>query len=360
MATKVAVPKIKIDRDVAQREHHVAATTAAQDRFSQAQKITERQPTAFTVAAVEAVHVPAHVQRAVEFSWEACVPGAIVRVPLELIDLNPLGPRHFYGHKVTSKVASTFKQGQDDAAHAYVENQRVKLIDGKTRFLSAKYTGIGFLDLKFEKAPASKLELFKRASALNDNRSAPTALDYAVSLKNLLDQGAVESQKDLQLHVPGPDGKSVLTESTVSQYLRIARMPEQVQEVLAEEPEIFGTAILYALSELFIGTDEDPALRSTRTGMAVDVAEEIKRRKLNKVQATALVKSKLEGPKRRDRSDSFPIPIWGHKGSLKISHRKGRLEFSVSGMTKDELVELHKRLIQLTSEAAATTSGSST
>lgn len=57
-------------------------------------------------------------------------------------------------------MASTITEYQDDAAHGYIKDGRVKLIDGGTRVRAAKVSGVDHLDVKFEPEPESPLAPF--------------------------------------------------------------------------------------------------------------------------------------------------------------------------------------------------------
>lgn len=287
-----------------------------------------------------------------EFSFEACVPGAIVRVPLHLIDINPLSPRRNYTEEVVDKIVLTLPSGQFDAAHGYIEGGRVKLIDGGTRFRAARDTDTKFLDVKFEPAPESKLALFNRARDYNENRSDTTPLDFALSLRALLEEGAVASQKDLVTQVKGPNGKDALNEGAVSKYLRIARMPGAIQRMMASHESTATMRALFGVSELFPEDLSDEKL-SERTFMAKEIVEEIKLRNLNVKQIESLVKSKLEGPKSRERSTAHPLSFGTYKGVIKTFAKKGRFELQLNGLDEskqkqlqDELEAVVKRVLQ--------------
>lgn len=291
-----------------------------------------------------------------DFIAEQCQPGMTVRVPLRLIDLNPLSPRRTYSPEVVDKIADSLPNEQFDAAHGYVEDGRVKLIDGGTRWHAARDTGTATLDIKIEAPPKTKLDLFNRARELNDNRSDTTALDYALSLRALLEQGAVGSQKELLTAVKGPNGKEPLTETTLSKFLRIANLPQVVQRQMATSEACSTAAMLYAVSALFNGDlNEDEV--AARTSLALEIVEAIKNGQLNSRQAESLVKSKLEGPKTRERSTSHPLEFGNHKGAIKCFSKKGRIEFKMTGLSPKDIAlyetEIEKLCNRLSAQKAA-------
>lgn len=343
-------PKLKLDAKTAMEQHQAASTQSAVDRFAAAEAIISVQPTGLTPPRSEPP--PSQLPEPISnsgvlpraFDPSACVVGTIVSVPLHLIDLNPVSPRHIYTDEEIDKIAKTLPDGQDDAAHGYVENGRVKLIDGGTRYRSAKVTDCRTLDVKIEEAPKDTLELYLRARALNEQRSDTKALDFALSLGQLLKLGAVANQRELMEKVQAPGGGR-LTESNISTYMRITRLPERVQRSMCQAPETSTVVALYAVSELF-GADQTGDDGESAVEKALDIIGEIKRRKLNSKQIQELVKSKREGPKPRERSSSTPIEIGTHKGQIKTFARKGQIQLEVNGLLESELPEFKATLMK--------------
>lgn len=357
------VRKLKLDNAQAMQAHQQAASSAAVDKFAAAEAITKIQPHGLASstphvdvgapkapndAAAQAAPV---VTTPVAFDLSVCAPGAIVRVPLYMIDINPLSPRQIYTGEEIDKIAKTLPNGQDVAAHGYVAEGRIKLIDGGTRFRAAKITDRSYLDVKIEDAPKDKLDLFRRARELNEQRSETGALDFALSLHTLLREGAVTSQRELIEKVEAPGGGR-LSEGTVSQYLRMARMPEKLQRAMVGAEETATAAALYAIATMF-DENMDEAQQEQRQELAFEVIEEVKRRKLNKAQIVALVKSKLDGPKSRDRSTVHPLAFGPHKGQIKMFTRKGKIDLSLAGLSETEMPEVRTVLVKALEEFMA-------
>lgn len=350
------VRKLKLDNAQAMQAHQHAASAAAVDKFAAAEAITKKQPHGLAspapaeAAVIATATAPASTSgmpvatTAVAFDLSVCVPGAIVRVPLYMIDINPLSPRQIYTGEEIDKIAKTLPNGQDVAAHGYVAEGRIKLIDGGTRFRAAKITDRSYLDVKIEEAPKDKLGLFRRARELNEQRSDTGALDFALSLHTLLKEGAVASQRELIEKVEAPGGGR-LSEGTVSQYLRMARMPEKLQRAMVGSEETSTAAALYAIATMF-DEEMDEALQEQRQELAFEVIEEVKKRKLNKAQIVALVKSKLDGPKSRDRSTVHPLAFGAHKGQIKMFTRKGKIDLTLAGLSEAEMPEVRTVLVK--------------
>lgn len=336
------VIKIKADTRAAIAKHHAASSASADNRFAAAAAITEQRPHGLAVGPEKAaVPTPASA-----FSFEACSVGSIVSVPLSIVDPNPLSPRHIYKHSEVNRIAETLPDGQDVAAHGYIKDGRIQLIDGGTRLRAARITDRGVIDVKIEEAPADDLALFTRARELNERRSPTTALDFALSLKTLLDRGALASQDDVVRAVKSPDD-APLSKSLVSMYLRVARMPERIQRVMAEQPESSSLAALYAVSELFEGLPVgNEAAHEIALEKALLIVDEIIRRKLNRAQITAMVKAHIQGPKTRERSALLPLDFGLQKGQVKVFGRKGQIDLSLKGLTESELPEVRSVLVK--------------
>ena len=135
------IRKVKIDTKQAMQAHQQAASSAAVDKFAAAEAITKVQPTGLaptspthTSTSAPAIAPNTVVTTITDFDLSVCVPGAIVRVPLYMIDINPFSPRQIYTGEEIDKIAKTLPNGQDVAAHGYVADSRIKLIDGGTRY----------------------------------------------------------------------------------------------------------------------------------------------------------------------------------------------------------------------------------
>jgi len=283
-----------------------------------------------------------HAATTSEFSPAFCVVGAIVAVPLSLIDLNEFGPRRMYTHEVVDKIAKTMPAGQDVAAHGYLQDGRIKLIDGGTRFRAVQISGKATLDVKIEPAPKDNLALFLRARELNENRSDTTALDFALSLKALIDGGAVKNQRELAEKVPNADGTK-MHEASVSQYMRIAGMPEKIQRAMGESEATSTFTALYEVSALFKDQLEGDALMKA-IELALSIVEETKLKQLNKKQISALVTSKIEGPKTRVRSLVHPIQEGRVKGQIKTFEKRGQIDMTLRGLQPEQLPLLREKI----------------
>lgn len=351
MVTKI--PKVRVIPDTALEAHQASSAAAAVDRFANAAAITKQQPDGLAPRAPSVQSTTRNVVQAPQFTETITVTtavdlgtvpiGAIVKVPLHLVDLNKYGPRQVYSMNTVDVVGSTIDQGQDDAAHGYIEEGRVKLIDGGTRFLAAQSKGVPTLDVKIEEAPANAIELFLRARDLNEKRSGTTPFDFAMVIKKLLDDGHVATQAEIAEKIPAPNSGGKMSPGTVSQYISIASMPTRVQQRMIDWPETSTMAALYAISQLF--SDKEQANDEDQINLALDLCDEIKDRKLNKEQIAKLIQSRLTAPKQRDRSVVQPLEVFGLKANIKTFPKKGRLELSLSGLTPEQSIRVRDAVV---------------
>ncbi len=336
MATNIP-PRAKINPRQAMQGLMERAGAAAQDRFSLAEQITRDKPTGLSTTASPTA---AKVTTTQAFDLSVCVPGTIVSVPLHMIDLNDLGPRQIYQAAEVDKIAETIAKSQDDAAHGYVKDGRVKLIDGGTRFRSAKVSGVDTLDVKFEEEPISLVDLYLRARRYNDQRSQPTAIDHAISLRKLIESGELTSNQEIAQKIPDLSGRP-MSEAQVSTYMRISRMPDRVLLRMSESPLTNGVRVLYAVSDIFKTVGEE----GDAMDIAYSVIDDIKQKELSVTQVVALVRAKLEGAKHRERSTQHQLAIGAYKGVIKVFAKRGQVDLSLKGLPPGDLPALQKELV---------------
>lgn len=354
----MAIAKIKLDPKKAMTEHMQASNAAAVDRFARAAATLERRPTVLTVAeplqeddkhTTQAQAQAATLHDPSKFNIALCVPGAVVRVPLHLIDPNPVGPRQIYKSDEIDKIASTLADAQDDAAHGFAKGGRVVLIDGGTRYRSAQVSGVGFLDVKIEEAPADDLELYLRARRYNEQRSQTTVIDHSLSLRRLMERGLVGTNRDLIERVPDMNGRSKMSEGQVSMYLRIAKMPRKVIERMSEHELTSQFTVLYAVSEIFVGGDESAEM----IDVAMRIIDEIRDKDMSKKQVIDLVKSRLQGARPRERSTQQALVYGGYKGQIKMFGKRGQIDLTLKGVSEEDLPALQREFQSLIERFAA-------
>jgi ParB family transcriptional regulator, chromosome partitioning protein len=338
----------------------VLANQAAQQtdsRFSRANAVVEQQPSAIgpgrddpapgADGAARSSVPPAMAAQAPgsAFDVRALQVGQTYLIPVGLIDPNPYSPRFFYrSTQVDATAVSMQEKGQLAAANGYVkEGGRIGLIEGGTRLRAAKASGADVLEVKIERPPASELELYNRAAAFHDERTNHTALDTAMLLRKLLEEGHVTSQDELCTKVK-INGQAP-SKTTVSKYLRVSRhIPERLLRMMADHEVTSNMRAAYEISSFFVDErfKEDP---SKAERLAEDVIQEAITKELTVSQIEQIVQAKLAGPKTRARAEATPVKFGTASGSIKTFEQRGQLDFSIRGLDGDRLNKL-KALIE--------------
>lgn len=343
----------KIDFDESYAEISTQAASRAETRFeapvsraSRAAALVSDSPTAFGASET----APAPIRTRGEagelpiFDPNNYTIGGVYRVPLGLLDGNTWGARVYYKAALVDRLITSFEKHDSNkqkvAANGFVKpDGRVELIDGGTRLRTANSTNAGFLDVKIEKPPASAREQFKRSKELNEERSEQTALDLAVQFRKLLDAKEYESQDALAADMG-------MTKSQVSMYLRIEAIPDRLRRIMVDDEQTSFLTIAYEISALF--TQPDFAQRQDHyEEIGEDVIREVQAKKLGKQQVIALVRSKLEGPRSRERPEAVKVKYNEAEGTIKMFAARGQLDFSIRGLPPEQLDALAKSIKDL-------------
>lgn len=326
----------------------------ADDRFARAARVIEKHPTALAVSAPApqgrdvaeegAGHLAPRSLSGSPFDIQALVVGQTYNVPLNLIDPNPYSPRHFYKSAQVDKTAMSMEQkGQKVPANGFVTDEgRVRLIEGGTRLRSARAIGAATLEIKIEQPPKDDLELYNRAVEFHDERTNHTALDTAMVMRKLLDEGVCASQDELALKVKV--NGAVPSKATVSTYLRISRnVPERLLLQMADHEATSSLRVAYAISAFFAhdGYEKD---KDKFEALAEEVIQEVISKGLGAKDVESLVKAKLEGPKPRQRGENTNVKFGEAKGVIKTFETRGQLDFSIKGLPAERLSQLKATL----------------
>ena len=132
-----------------------------------------------------------------------------------------------------------------------------------------------------------------------------------------------------------------MSEAQVSTYMRISRMPDRVLQRMSENSLTSGVRVLYAVSDIFKRVPEE----SDALDIAYSVIDDIKQKELSTAQVIALVNSKLEGTKHRERSAQQSLSIGAYKGVIKVFEKRGQVDLSLKGLPANELPNLQKELV---------------
>lgn len=349
----------RIDFAAAMEATEQKSDAFTEDRFTRAQRTVAERPSALSPA-VPAATADAAAAPVRQAQLEPSAPsaatqafvdvasmqiGSTYRVPLHLIDPNPLSPRHFYRNtRVDATATSLEKNGQRVAVNGYVKPEgRVGLIEGGTRLKAAKAAGQEFLEVKIEQAPKDELDLYNRAVAFHEERSDHTALDTAMLMAKLVASGAVQSQDELceRILVNGERP----SKSSVSMHMRVATtIPERLLRAMSEHETTSGIRTAYAITGLFkaerFKDDPDAALQAADDLVREIIEREVSGRAMSVKEIEDQVKARSEGPRTRDRADAIKVRFGEANGAIKVFASRGQLDFSIRGLPADKLDQL--------------------
>lgn len=224
--------------------------------------------------------------------------GALLAVPLDLVDDNPYNSRRVFPSAEIAQFAAALKaEGQRVPAPAFrspTAPGRYVLIEGHRRKRALKAAGINTIKLLLEK-PVSPKEQYRISYLLNEERSPQTALDNALAWRRLLDDKLVEKIDD----IADMTGQST---ANVSKTLALMKLPQAVRDRMAETPQAIGIAVGYELS-----------LHHAEQGEAATLAL------LHRIMTEGLGKREVERLRQTQRGKSFSTPADGQVVRREVS-----------------------------------------
>ncbi len=204
-------------------------------------------------------------------------------VPTQLIDPNPHNARRIYRpERVNELAASIGAHGQDVPGIATFRDGRYILAAGHYRLRAIKLRGLPTMNLVIHDNLSDK-DLFEYSYRENAEREGQTALDNALSWKDLLNSGVYGSETELA----EATGMSL---PNINKTLRILHLSKDVLELVSEEPSAFALTALYELVLL-----EAVAPSSL---IAIELAKQIKSGDAGRKEVQE-ARAKLEHPKTR-------------------------------------------------------------
>ncbi len=264
MSTKVDK---KFDRMTARASALSALSPTIQDRIDQAQRMVASHPIDETRSAQAPSPVALTVPNGLgSFRVEA--------VPLSLIDENPFNARHIYRpSRVSELVSSMGEHGQDTPGTATIRNGRFILAAGHYRrhALIALRAPTMLLVIKED---ITDRELYELSYRENAEREPQSALDNALSWRNLLDSGVYPDEAGLAKSL----GQSP---ANINKTLAILKLSEPLLDMIAEDPSKFAMSALYELTLL----EKDAGFEETRALVVAIAAGEAGRKEVQEARA---------------------------------------------------------------------------
>jgi len=161
--------------------------------------------------------------------------GGIVNIPLDLIEANPYQPRNNFEEEALNELASSIERIGiiQPITICKTEGDKYRLIAGERRLRASKLAGLTEIPA-FIRTADSDMEMIQMALIENIQREDLNALDISLSFKRLVDEFAL-TQEELSHKV----GKK---RSTVTNYLRLLKLPIDIQAAIRDEIISMGHA----------------------------------------------------------------------------------------------------------------------
>jgi len=156
------------------------------------------------------------------------------RIPLDLIDVNPQQPRKDFDDKSLKELAESIKIHDiiQPITVSRLPNGRFKLISGERRFRASQLAGLKSIPAFIRMADSS--EILEMALIENLQRVDLNPIEIALSYRQLMDECQI-TQEELA-------HKMSKERSTVANYLRLLKLPPDIQKAVRDQEISMGHA----------------------------------------------------------------------------------------------------------------------
>src|SRR5690606_15998971 len=161
-------------------------------------------------------------------------PGIITTLAVEMIEPNPFQPRNEFKEEELLNLADSIRVHGiiQPVTVRRVHADRYQIISGERRFRASQLAGLKSIPVYVR--VANDQSMLEMALVENIQRENLNAIEIAISYKRLIDECKL-TQEDLGLRV----GKD---RSTVNNYLRLLKLPPQIQAALRADKISMGHA----------------------------------------------------------------------------------------------------------------------
>lgn len=259
---------------------------------------------------------------------------SIATIPLDLIDVNPYQPRNEFDIDALNELASSIK------VHGLIQpitvrrisNNSYQLISGERRLRASKLSGLKEIPAYIR--IANDQELLEMALIENIQRENLNAIEVSISYQRLMDECDLTHEK-LSERI----GKN---RSTVTNYLRLLKLPPEVQDSIKNKKLSMGHA------RALVGV-ADPALQLMLHKQIVDEGLSVRAvenliRKFNEPSASKNKKKNVLPIEYQKVSENL-TEVFGTKVDIKLQS-KGKGQIIINFGSTDEL----NRIIDLTED----------
>ncbi|MCU6502002.1 ParB/RepB/Spo0J family partition protein [Rugamonas sp. A1-17] len=295
--------------DMASRALGAAASTPGiSQRFAHARELAGNSPAAPLVPAAVPMLAPTVRPEAPVNVTVVAGSETLETVELEKIDQNPYNARKVYRlNRISELAASIGANGQDTPGIATIRDGRYVLVAGHYRYKALRMLGNRPMLLLIRPGLTDR-EMYEMSFRENVQREDQSALDNALSWKELLNKGVYASETEIS----DVTGYSL---PNINKTMAVLRLNETVLAIIREEPTKFKFSVVYELV-LFGETAKDAGLEDTLTLARGVLAGDVTRKAIQEAR------ERLEKPakqrKTKETARTYNINTAGiANGSLK-------------------------------------------
>ncbi len=247
---------------------------------------------------------------------EAALLGTSNAIPLDQIEVNPFQPRHDFNAEALEELANSIR------VHGIVQPitvrkisaRKYQLIAGERRLRAAKLAGLAEIPA-FVRA-ADDEQMLEMALIENTHREDLNAMEVAINYKRLIDECNLR-QEDLA-------GKVGKDRTTVTNYLRLLKLPPEIQQALKSK------TISMAHARALIGID-DPVIQ-------LHLYKEISGKELSVRQTEQLVREYSGGNKRTEKKSSTLPHAYQRMQEKLASHLATKVQIKRKRLGKGDII----------------------
>ncbi len=159
--------------------------------------------------------------------------GSILRIPLEQIQVNPMQPRHDFDATALNELAESIKLHDIIQPITVIKmGQGYQLISGERRLRASKLAGLK--DIPAYIRTADDQQMLEMALLENLQRENLNAIEVALSYKRLMDECTLTQEEVAE--------RMKKDRSTVTNYLRLLKLPPDIQKAVRDNKLSMGHA----------------------------------------------------------------------------------------------------------------------
>ncbi len=156
------------------------------------------------------------------------------RIPLDQIEVNPKQPRHDFDEQALKELSESIQLHDiiQPVTVAKMANGKYRLISGERRFRASKMAGLK--DIPAYIRTADDQELLEMALLENLQRENLNAIEISLSYKRLMDECSMTQEQVAE--------RMKKERSTVANYLRLLKLPPDIQKAVRDNTLSMGHA----------------------------------------------------------------------------------------------------------------------